>query len=522
MKSRRVMIGFLMVMMAFSMACSCGLLNNILNKGDGEQAVGGGDEVSLGEEFRSDFGGFAFQQIPGYDTEEAFGIVQMTAPGGDVQSGPGMLFTGGLNTEKLSFEDAIGNLKDSTPDYVYEEPEEIEVDGEDGVALDFTGVYEGKDVVGRIVIVMIGDYHQFICMMVAPPDDWDEVQPLYHSVLDTVKFFEPDPDALDLGEGESWEEAEEEPLQEQVLPTAAPVAVESAIMRQWAVAAVASDQYGDNAWGAVQAVGEPDVDECGDSTYAWAALSPTSYSWIELTYTTPVNPTEINIYQNYNPSAVVEVDIITVDGEEYIAWTGTPKEVDYCPDLMTITIDLVEPLAVNKVRVYIDQSYFNDWTEIDAVELVGMPAGNGQPLDQPQPTGDAETPWSFGLTGCEDQIVNGTDGWLDVDSNQLILLFDGGSVVVPMPDDWREHNFMELGAFVPWETPLPTAQIQFFDRDTIYYTDSGSIWWDYADATHITGMLDFKASEYDTLKMTLTSPVCQVGVWVAFSNISVE
>jgi hypothetical protein len=348
---------------------------------------------------------------------------------------------------------------------------------------------------------------------------------LFEAVLDTVKLFEADPDALSWDE--SWEEVPEPVEETQAEPTKAPVLTEnneSEFLRQWAVDAVASDEYGENGWGAIQAIGEPNVDDCGDSTSAWASLSSNSYAWIELTYATPVNPTEINIYQSYNPSAVVEVDLITVDGEEYIAWTGYPEEVDYCPDKMTITLDLYEPLVVNKVRVYIDQSYLNDWTEIDAVELVGWTVGGGGEITQtqPEPVGDGEFSFSFGLSGCEDVVIYGTDGWLDLTSNQMILLFDGGSVAVPLPDDWQDNNEMTLGAFVPWETELPTAQIQFFDRDSIYQTDSGSLWWDYSDATHISGLLDFYASEYDTVKMTLNSPLCQVGVWVAFSNVPLE
>ncbi len=145
-------------------------------------------------------------------------------------------------------------------------------------------------------------------------------------------------------------------------------------LRQWAISAVASSEYGVDSWSAKQAVGEPNVDECGDNSRAWASSSSNTVEWIELTYATPVVPMEINIYQSYNPSQVVEVDVISPDGITYIVWTGSPEKMEYCPDLMTITIDLEEEIVAQKVVVIIDQSVLDtSWNEIDAVELVGKP-----------------------------------------------------------------------------------------------------------------------------------------------------
>jgi hypothetical protein len=154
-------------------------------------------------------------------------------------------------------------------------------------------------------------------------------------------------------------------------PTAA---ADGQLLRQWAISATASSEYGSNSWTAKQATGAPDVGECIDSGQAWASMENNTLEWIELTYATPVVPTEINIYQSYNPSQVVEVDVISPDGITYTVWTGTPKLVEFCPDLMTITIDLDEEIIAQKVIVVIDQSVLNtSWNEIDAVELVGRP-----------------------------------------------------------------------------------------------------------------------------------------------------
>jgi hypothetical protein len=173
-------------------------------------------------------------------------------------------------------------------------------------------------------------------------------------------------------------------------PTAQPVSGEPQEIRQWAVSAKASSQYGESSWNAEQAIGAPNVTDCGDNGLAWASENSTSgLDWIELTYATPVIPTEINIYQSYNPSQVVEVDMIDTAGTTYTAWQGSPKKISTCPDLMTITFDEKQEMLVEKVVVIVDQSILGlGWNEIDAVELVGIGEG-GQPIDEPAATVEA-------------------------------------------------------------------------------------------------------------------------------------
>ena len=136
------------------------------------------------------------------------------------------------------------------------------------------------------------------------------------------------------------------------------------------VSARASSEYGNPDWAASQATGEPDVYDCGDNTSAWASYDSDTIEWIELTYKTPVVPTSVSIYQNYNPSQVVEVQLIATNGSKYIAWSGYPENIDICPDVMEITVE--KNILVNKVRITIDQRVSGwGWNEMDAVELVG-------------------------------------------------------------------------------------------------------------------------------------------------------
>ncbi|GAP21593.1 hypothetical protein [Leptolinea tardivitalis] len=152
-----------------------------------------------------------------------------------------------------------------------------------------------------------------------------------------------------------------------VLPTVRPGEI-----RQWATEVIASSQYSSPDWAASQALGKPDVSLCGDNRHAWASKGNDTIEWIELTYDTPVHPTEINIYQNFNPSQVVEVQLTAVDGSKHLIWEGYPEKIKDCPEVMTIVVDLNRQILVNRVRITIDQRVLGwGWNEIDAVELVG-------------------------------------------------------------------------------------------------------------------------------------------------------
>jgi hypothetical protein len=185
-------------------------------------------------------------------------------------------------------------------------------------------------------------------------------------------------------------------------PTAKPAVQEPQEIRQWAASAKASSAYGDSAWNAEQATGAPNVNECGDNGLAWASFQADGVDWIELTFETPVIPTEINIYQSFNPSQVVKVDLIGTDGTTYKAWEGEPEKTSTCPDLMTITFDKKQTMQVNKVVVHVDQSILAlGWNEIDAVELVGL--GKAGPKSEnpvvPPPPANLNGPAPTNYTG---------------------------------------------------------------------------------------------------------------------------
>lgn len=156
-------------------------------------------------------------------------------------------------------------------------------------------------------------------------------------------------------------------------PTTAPT-VAAGLVAQWAVEAAASSEHGDPQWAARQATGEPNTSTCGDNTSAWAAaFADTDGEWLELSYTQPVFPTEVRIYETYHPGGIVRVELISTVSEYITIWEGQPRAVEECPRVFSIPVSDVET-PITGLRITLDQSVIGDWSEIDAVQLLGRPA----------------------------------------------------------------------------------------------------------------------------------------------------
>lgn len=141
-------------------------------------------------------------------------------------------------------------------------------------------------------------------------------------------------------------------------------------VRQWAISAVASSEYGNADWNAMQATGAPNTLECGDHVTAWASADSATFEWIELTYAVPVYPMEINIHQSYNPNQVSKVELLDTAGNYHVVYEAAPVWQDLCPFVLTISVDNTD-YQVLSIRIALDQTVVQSWNEIDAVELVG-------------------------------------------------------------------------------------------------------------------------------------------------------
>jgi hypothetical protein len=143
-------------------------------------------------------------------------------------------------------------------------------------------------------------------------------------------------------------------------------------LRQWAVGATASSEYGNPAWGAVQATGPPNTLQDGDSQAAWATTEQDGGpEWLELEYTTPVHATCVRVRETYNPGAVVRIEGVAEGGEVLTLWEGRDP-TQQSPGWLEARFDPT-PASLKKIRVHLDTALVPGWNEIDAVELVGTP-----------------------------------------------------------------------------------------------------------------------------------------------------
>lgn len=315
--------------------------------------------IPLGDVYRSEEGGYAFATVPEYEVEDFYGFISMMGPDADPNFGPAIMLVSSFEEEATTLENSFDEL---LQEIVGGENVEIElanqqdttVSGVPGMAVDLLGNFEGKNFTGRIVVALVTPTHPFAMFGIAPAEGWAEFVPLFDAVLASVSFFEPESETAST--------------------TAEPAGAE---IRQWASSAIASSEYGNPDWAASQATGAPDtlVDECADLPTAWASYENDTAEWIELTYDIPVIPTQINIIQTHSPDQVVKVEVIDLTGAYHEIYTGEPENLwDECPYTLSIPVDVDYEVAALKISI--DQSIVpTTWNEIDAVELVGIAAG---------------------------------------------------------------------------------------------------------------------------------------------------
>ncbi len=165
------------------------------------------NEVLMEKTVRSRSGGFEFQPLEGYKVAEAAGIASMFLPGGDEQSGPGMILSGLIFDQAVSLELAEAVIVKTYPAYTFDKSKPIQVDKIKGLSLEFSSTYhapdgiilekpgadEGEEIQGRIIVVMLNPTQQFRCILLAPADQWKDMRHKFDKVLDSVHLFEIQP-----------------------------------------------------------------------------------------------------------------------------------------------------------------------------------------------------------------------------------------------------------------------------------------------------------------------------------------
>jgi len=175
--------------------------------------------------------------------------------------------------------------------------------------------------------------------------------------------------ALPLSEGTI--EVEQQEIVDGTLPSDIEIG-QGEQVRQWAIEAVASSEYANPEWAAIQAIGRNDTDRCGDYQSAWATAGSDSEAWLEVKFQTPVYVTGVKIFQSFNPNQVIRVELVGALDRSIEIYNGPPVQVDQpCPYEFEIQIEKTAG-RFDSVRITIDQSVLGlGWNQIDAVELVG-------------------------------------------------------------------------------------------------------------------------------------------------------
>ncbi|MFN8564680.1 MAG: tetratricopeptide repeat protein [Anaerolineae bacterium] len=157
----------------------------------------------------------------------------------------------------------------------------------------------------------------------------------------------------------------------ELLPTSVTESVSANQFQQWATRAEASSEYSGSRWSAAQATGEPNTGACGDFDTAWASQTGTGRDRLTVYFDTPVIAERVNIYQTYNPGAIVNVELIPEDGGSPIPVRGSADPGTGCPGIFSLDVAMTYAGTVIGVNVILDQSITGNWNEIDAVQLIG-------------------------------------------------------------------------------------------------------------------------------------------------------
>jgi hypothetical protein len=212
--NKRILL--LSIALLFTMACSCGLISQITDRFQKavEEVV---PSVELGEEYRSEEGGYAFNVIPDATVEGFWGIVAMELPGADEDYGPALFFIGEVIEEETTLDELFDYEVNEfdTEDLDIGEPKDIRVAGKPARQVEFTGEHEdGTPLKGRLVVVLVEPTQTFTLFGYAPVDKWDDLVPYIDAVVKSLTFFPPSEVSFDWDD--DWDEEVDTPVQEVV------------------------------------------------------------------------------------------------------------------------------------------------------------------------------------------------------------------------------------------------------------------------------------------------------------------
>jgi hypothetical protein len=142
---------------------------------------------------------------------------------------------------------------------------------------------------------------------------------------------------------------------------------------QWAASAIAGSQYGKTQYSAAQATAAPNISVAGNSPDAWCpAVRDRGTDWIELTFASPIQATEVRVRQNDAPGAITKIEAIEPDGTVHVWWEGVdPHQRTEVRQIVWFAIRVPKTdYAVARMKLTLNLASGPGYKEIDAVQLV--------------------------------------------------------------------------------------------------------------------------------------------------------
>jgi hypothetical protein len=462
MRNRKLAIILLLLIWGTaSLACSFSRISGTSKQPDEVPAEPGQSElpVVLGEEFRCEECGLAFNIIPDYTAEGLFGFVFMQAPDAEPDAGPLVVFITSHQDQDITLEDlyhqASGEFNDSVS---IVDHRDIRIQGYPAKMGDLVGIGEGdKMVLGQLVAVLISPRQTVISYATAPDSRWkEELRPAYNAVLNSLHFFDPqDPAAA--------------------FPIETPVDT-GEILHQWASFVTATSSYDDPDWGPMQAAGPPDTFSCDDLPTAWSSLNHDGVEVLELQYDQPVLPLGVNIHQSFSPSQVEYVALVDIYQNTHVVYQQEPWIEVECPYILEIYGFVLE-VPIDTVVIHVNQAALDySWNQIDAVELVGLVPVGFEQANTPVNTGEDARPirqWGASAYASSEYSATNGSALRATGKPDVFQCGENPNAWAPSADNTEEYLVVTYEVPVlPTEVsiylsayPSQVVEIQFLDVD---------------------------------------------------------
>ncbi|CAF3151034.1 unnamed protein product [Rotaria socialis] len=140
-----------------------------------------------------------------------------------------------------------------------------------------------------------------------------------------------------------------------------------------------SSQYNDSTWSANQIIGPPKVfPRHGDIVGAWAQGNRAVDEFVIVGFGRPVHPDQIDIYETYNPGAIVRVSARNSrDKDDWeIVWQTEAPHVEGQSRIFSLPCSNLSCGTIDQIRLDINCSAAGNWCEIDCIKLIGYTSHN--------------------------------------------------------------------------------------------------------------------------------------------------